>query len=89
MASKFELKKWNAVGEWCWSINVDTCAICRNSLYEPSIEYQVSAKEEGKSIAWGSCGHVYHLDCISKWNKTRENCPLCNKNWDIMKVDTL
>lgn len=25
---------------WSWAICTDTCAICRNNLYEPSIEYQ-------------------------------------------------
>ena len=37
----FEFKKWDAVAMWSWAITTDTCAICRNNLYEPSIEYQV------------------------------------------------
>jgi len=37
----FEIKKWNAVTMWSWDICADACAICRNSLNEPSIEYQV------------------------------------------------
>jgi RING-box protein 1 len=41
-AVRFEIKKWNAVTMWSWDICADTCAICRNSLNEPSIEYQVS-----------------------------------------------
>lgn len=40
-APRFEIKKWNAVAMWSWDICADTCAICRNSLNEPSIEYQV------------------------------------------------
>lgn len=41
VAPRFEIKKWNAVTMWSWDICADTCAICRNSLNEPSIEYQV------------------------------------------------
>lgn len=40
-AVRFEIKKWNAVTMWSWDICADVCAICRNSLNEPSIEYQV------------------------------------------------
>lgn len=42
--NRFEIKKWNAVCMWSWDICADTCAICRNSLNEPSIEYQVRFK---------------------------------------------
>ena len=41
-APRFEIKKWNAVTMWSWDICADNCAICRNSLNEPSIEYQVN-----------------------------------------------
>lgn len=39
---RFEIKKWNAVAMWSWAICTDTCAICRNNLYEPSIDYQAN-----------------------------------------------
>ena len=35
-------RRWNAVCMWSWDICADTCAICRNSLNEPSIEYQAN-----------------------------------------------
>ena len=70
----------------------DTCAICRNKLYEPSIEAQANpglADDAGYSIAWGSCGHVFHLDCISRWLKTRSVCPLCNREWEFAKIEKI
>jgi E3 ubiquitin-protein ligase RBX1 len=45
---RFEVKKWNAVAMWSWAICTDTCAICRNNLYEPSIEYQVRRSERSE-----------------------------------------
>ena len=143
---RFEIKKWNAVAMWSWAICTDTCAICRNNLYEPSIEYQVELhiarrktsaqklwlhgdsstvstaqltrisaivaahcpfhaptrgsscmqanptgdpEHPGLSIAWGVCGHVFHLDCIQRWLKTRSACPLCNKEWEFAKIEKI
>ena len=89
---RFEIKKWNAVTMWSWNILTDTCAICRNPLNTPSIEYQANpspANEGGLQIAFGSCGHVFHLDCIQRWRKTRSVCPLCNKEWEDSKYERI
>ena len=77
---------------WSWDICTDTCAICRNKLYEPSIEAQANPgiqDDAGYSITWGVCGHVFHLDCISRWLKTRSVCPLCNREWEFAKIEKI
>ena len=92
VAPRFEIKKWNAVAMWSWDICADTCAICRNSLNEPSIEYQANpspTNDNGLSIAFGPCGHELHLDCIQRWLRTRSVCPLCNKEWDFAKIERI
>lgn len=58
-APRFEIKKWNAVTMWSWDICADTCAICRNSLNEPSIEYQVKSSES----AFNRCMMIHAFHC--------------------------
>ena len=89
---RFQITKWNAVTMWRWDIQMDTCAICRNSLSEPSIEYQANPSpnnENGLSIAFGSCGHVYHLDCVQRWLKSKSTCPLCSNEWEGTKFERI
>ncbi|CAD7929679.1 unnamed protein product [Amoebophrya sp. A120] len=91
---RFEVKSWNAVALWAWDILVDNCAICRNNLMEPSIEYQANPAlagpdHAGLQIAFGCCGHVFHLDCIQRWLKTRNVCPLCNRDWEFSKIESI
>jgi hypothetical protein len=41
----YTVRKWKVVGTWSYNFESDTCAICRNSLYEPSLEVQAMGDE--------------------------------------------
>ena len=44
---------------------VSECGICLEGM------------ENGQPIAKLTCGHVFHGDCINRWRRTSDTCPVC------------
>jgi hypothetical protein len=70
-----------------------TCALCRVLLTEPSIIYQVGQNRRGNdglSIAYGDCGHGYHLDCVQRWLSVSKHppgcCAICSQAWNFASI---
>ncbi|KEG11136.1 hypothetical protein DQ04_02951140 [Trypanosoma grayi] len=37
-------------------------------------------------IVWGVCNHVFHHHCISRWARQRSLCPICGREWEVVKT---
>ena len=89
----FKIQSIEGVAFWQWAgLHSDTCAICKFPITEPSVEYLANPTpvfNAGLKVAFGACGHCFHLDCLEKWRKTRGTCPLCQKEWDMLKVEVI
>lgn len=61
----------------------DVCAICRNAIGDKCIACEVFRPGEPCQgfVPSAVCGHVFHMECISRWLDLRRCCPLCNATW--------
>lgn len=47
------------------------CAMCGKDWFD-KVHYE---------IAFGKCGHYYHLECIHPFIEKYKKCPLCTEDW--------
>lgn len=85
----FVIEDYKIVGQWSFNSSSTTCGICRNELTETSIEEQSNGNYTNTTILTGICSHSFHHDCIMKWTKQHDNCPLCSNHWDIQSADVI
>merc|ERR1711935_847199 len=82
-----KLTKVSGVAMWKQEIP-DNCAICSQSLQEPSLEFTCGTETKaGVMVAHGYCGHVFHQDCIEEWVNSHTACPQCNIKWELTDLD--
>jgi len=57
----------------------DLCSICMGHLKQPSCD-SAGALLHSRQTIETECGHVFHMDCLSRWVETKPACPVCRKN---------
>lgn len=85
----FKIKELRMVGLWSWDSKSDNCAICKKNTMDRCIECDSFDNGRKCTIAWGICNHAFHMHCITGWTKTRNACPLCNSEWEILKIEEI
>jgi len=67
---------------------IKECVICKRSLLDPSYETLSDNKNiiNDNEILIGKCGHIFHGDCLCKWLKTSECCPIDKVKWCLHRV---
>lgn len=99
-----EVLKLNIVGNYYYKPDIEIptyngnnnefskeCIICKRELLEPSYEMLSENKNllNNNKILIGKCGHIFHSDCLSRWLKTSECCPIDKVKWCLHReVDT-
>lgn len=81
------------VAVWKWKVNNTNCPICKVSLNEPGVGILSNEQHNNYSIYTtiyeSVCSHSYHKDCIEKWLKIRNVCPLCNEGWRLRETRSI
>lgn len=81
MPNKFTINKIRLITSWVYNLstNID-CTICRCNLNTPSLYNQEIGTDS--LIIQGTCGHIFHDECIKPWINKNKHCPICSAEWN-------
>jgi len=86
VAERITIKKWSGVCHWSYDATSDTCGICRNPNVSRCINC-ISSNSTGEcEPAKGSCGHMFHNHCLTKWLQKNNTCPIDSKTWEWVRL---
>ena len=71
--------KMNLIGSWHYNIINKECSYCKFPLNQSSPDKY--DKGEHSEVIVNVCGHGFHHECISKWLKKSDKCPICMSKW--------
>jgi hypothetical protein len=77
----FEINDMKLFATWSHNKSYNTdCTICRCPLNNNSM-YLKDKKKYVSDVAFNTCGHGYHKDCIISWLNINRHCPNCSAKW--------
>ncbi|KAG9396320.1 RING-H2 zinc finger [Carpediemonas membranifera] len=84
---RVKLLKYNAVAMWRYTFHNEKCGICRTHITQRCLDCVSAGNDVSEcKLAWGRCGHCFHVHCIQKWLKTTHTCPMCSQVWEAERI---
>ena len=64
------------------------CVICKRLLSEPSYDTicDNTTIRDDIEIVIGKCGHMFHGNCLDKWLKKSDTCPIDKVRWCLHRI---
>jgi RING-box protein 1 len=80
MSFKFQVNSIKILNSKGYNLTTNTdCTICRCNLNTNSLYNQDKGLDS--MLIRGTCGHVFHSECIEPWLKNNNHCPICITVW--------
>lgn len=83
-----EIVTYGETNNKCESSWAKECVVCKRLLTEPSYDTICDNEHitDDVEIVIGKCGHMFHGDCLGKWLKTCDSCPIDKVKWCLHRI---